>query len=403
MVLGRLLFGAALTLAVSMPPADAGAKTFKILYSFEGGSDGRMPTFGPLAADPAGNLYGTTLYGGASNLGTVFKLAPDGTETVLHSFTSGRDGSSPIAGLVADKAGNFYGVTWYGGAANLGAVYEIAPDGTKTEVYSFKGGADGMWPNAKLAIDANGNLFGTTSYGGGSTKCENGCGTVFRIGPDGRETVIHAFANGSDGAFPTAEVIFDKAGNLYSTTVSGGIYAGRNRGSGTVFKIAADGTETILHVFRNRKEGYAPQGALLADADGNLYGTTSQADPILPNKCPYRVGCGSLFKLAPDGTFTVLHLFRGGSDGSRPRGRLMFDAAGNLIGTTSAGGSKQCGYGCGTVFRLAPDGSLAILHAFKAKEGPAGDLFAASDGTFYGISSSSDPSHDGTVFRLREN
>ncbi len=258
------------------------APTESVLHSFTGGSsDGAFP-FAGLIADSAGNLYGTTQGGGASNNGVVFKLAPGGTETVLHSFTGGSDGSNPLfAGLIADGAGNLYGTTEFGGGTGCGGpgcgvVFKLTPTGSSyTVLHSFAGGSgDGANPYAGLIIDSAGNLYGTTEFGGGP-----GCGVVFKLAPGGTETVLHTFTGSpNDGAFPTAGLFADSGGNLYGTTAGGGAPPPPNAppcggsGCGTVFKLAPGGAETVLYTFCrlfNCNDGAGPSG-VIADSAGNL-------------------------------------------------------------------------------------------------------------------------------------
>jgi uncharacterized repeat protein (TIGR03803 family) len=194
-----------------------------VLHSFVG-SDGRW-SYGGLIEDKKGNLYGTTIDGGANDEGVVFKLAKTGTETVLHSF-AGSDGAYPVAGLIMDKSGNFYGTTKQGGTG-FGTVFKITPGGTESVLWSFSGASDGAFPMCGLILDTKGNLYGTAGGGGA-----HGAGAVFEVSPKGAETVLYSFAGGSDGAFPAAALISDKAGNLYGTTSSGGASS-----DGTVFKV----------------------------------------------------------------------------------------------------------------------------------------------------------------------
>jgi uncharacterized repeat protein (TIGR03803 family) len=211
---------------VATPSAEAqGDTTFALFYSFEGGTDGATPRAG-LVRDAAGNLYGTTISGGAGGLGTVFKLDAVGSETVLHSF-SGADGARPEAGLVRDAAGNLYGTTAGGGASDLGTVFKLDTTGSETVLHSFSG-ADGDSPVAGLVRDAAGNLYGTTAGGGAS-----GLGTVFKLDTSGKGRLLHSFTGGAtDGAFPAAGLVPDAAGNLYGTTTQDGAF-----GQGTVFKL----------------------------------------------------------------------------------------------------------------------------------------------------------------------
>src|SRR5664280_3872238 len=275
-----------------LTPAAGGGWTEKVLHNFnENGTDGALPR-APLIFDAAGNLYGTTEYGGTyydSDLGTVFELTPAAgggwTEKVLHNFGIGRDGTDPLAGLIFDAAGNLYGTTEYGGTyydSDLGTVFELTPAAgggwTEKVLHNFVIGRDGTDPLAGLIFDAAGNLYGTTEYAG-----NYGAGTVFELTPTAgggwTEKVLHNF-NGTDGEFPYSSLIFDGAGNLYGTTSAGGTYSSCLSGyyCGTVFELtpAAGGgwTETVLHSFGNGTDGYSPSAGLIFDAAGNLYGTT---------------------------------------------------------------------------------------------------------------------------------
>ena len=313
-----------------------------VLHSFTGGSDGANPEAG-LTADAKGALYGTTYSGGAKGRGTVFKITPRGHETVLYSFCPNypncSDGFDPSAGLVVDAKGNLYGTTYAGGADSLGTVFEVAPDGTQTVLYSFKGGNDGADPNAAVIADAKGNFYGTT-YGGGTS----GQGTVFELAANGTESVLYSFKGGSDGANPFASLILDANGNLYGTTYSGG-----NSSHGTVFKLAPDGTETVLYAFAGGSDGTSPDSSLTADERGNLYGTTLYGGNTAD--CSGN-GCGTVFKLAPDGTKTILHAFAG-SDGAQPNASFVAGRRGELISTTYNGGNTGCGgTGCGVIYKI---------------------------------------------------
>jgi uncharacterized repeat protein (TIGR03803 family) len=390
-----LCLGAMLAAALAAVPS-AHATTFRVLHTFAGG-DGRDPWRGALYRDASGNLYGTTVYGGDNDLGTVFKIAPDGSETVLHSFTGGGGGGEPN-GVVGDAKGNLYGAMT---VPPLGAVFEITRKGRFKVLHRFAGGSDGMYPYGSPIVDGAGNLYGATMYGGGAgSDCSNGqlgCGTVYKIAPDGTFSIVHAFAGGKDGSLP-AGLILDASGNLIGVTMGGGGSAS----GGTVFRLAPGGTETILHAFKQRSEGIGPQQPPTLDASGNIYGTTSAYGHMDVHRCPYQDGCGTLFKLAPDGGFVVLHAFTGRSDGARPSSPLILDGAGNLIGATSAGG-KNClpAMGCGTVFRLAPDGTMTILHNGSASKGSPGGLIADADGTLYGAEGPINPTSDGSVFKLK--
>jgi uncharacterized repeat protein (TIGR03803 family) len=314
-----------------------------VLYSFSGGTDGAQPMAG-LIRDSAGNLYGATETGGGFH-GTVFKLDAGGTETVLHVFRDNRvDGGGPVGGLTSDSAGNLYGTAQEGGASNEGIAFKLNNTG-ETVLHSFAGVPDGSGPAAGLIRDSAGNLYGTT-YGGGAI----GWGTVFKIDATGTETVLYSFAGGADGGSPCAGLIQDSLGNLYGTTNWGGIAAG-TAGFGVVFKLDTTGTETALYTFTGGADGGNPVAGLVQDSGGNLYGT-AQAGGTASGFS----GNGVVFKLSSTGTETVLHTFTGGTDGLQPAAGLFRDSAGNLYGTTVAGGvpNSECAFGCGVVFKIAP-------------------------------------------------
>ena len=201
-----------------------------MLYSFTGGADGGSPWDG-VARDSAGNLYGTTLQGGTSNFGTVFKVDATGKKTILHSFTEGGDGGNPYAGLIMDSVGNMYGTTSAGGMENAGTVFKVDPSGNETVLYSFcsqSGCADGIAPFGPVVREGAGNLYGTTYLGGFFSG-----GTIFKLDPTGKLTVLHSFNDASDGGgLSFAALVLDSAGNLYGTTPNFGAF-----GFGTVFKV----------------------------------------------------------------------------------------------------------------------------------------------------------------------
>ena len=362
-----MLFGA-LVLAATSGVTQAVASSENVFYTFErdndGAGDGAVP-FAGLIADKDGNLYGATLGGGSAGEGTVFKLAPDRTETILRSFQGGDDGYLPEGGLIADAAGNLYGTTAAGGIEhNKGTVFRIAPDGTETVLYRFTGGSDGGNPMGTLISDGDRNLYGTTYTGGAKRK-----GVVFMLTPGGIETVLHSFGSGKDGAAPQSGLIADGQGNFYGTTAKGG-----DADAGTVFKLAADGTESVLHSFGAEGDGGAPAGELLADRRGNLYGTT-QFGGAENHHCKTGIGCGTVFKITPAGSESVLYAFVGGQDGRQPSSRLIADKHNNLYGTTLYGGAKNQG----TAFKLAPNGTETVLYSFIGKTDgryPSGPLLA---------------------------
>ncbi|MBV9992956.1 MAG: hypothetical protein JOZ72_16890 [Alphaproteobacteria bacterium] len=298
----------------------------------------------------------------------------------LYAFAGGLDGEA-VAGIVQDAAGNLYGTTSAGGdgACDCGTIFKLAPDGTKT-LYSFTGASDGAYPLTGLAIDRAGNLYGTTS------KPDRG--TVFRLDASGRLTTLHAFAGAEDGDAPLGSPILDRKGKLYGTTVRGGHW-----GRGTVYKITPDGRERVLHAFGGTTrdgDGDGPASSLILNRDGNLYGATGYGGSSACNDrgCCATPGCGTVFKVAPDGTTTILYRFPGGSQGELPVGAVAMDKAGNLFGATEQGG-VGAGNGGGLVYKLTPDGVKSDLHAFQIATGAVPHVGVIVDrrGNLYGTAS----------------
>jgi uncharacterized repeat protein (TIGR03803 family) len=338
-----------------LSPDGAGEWAERVLYDFKGspGDDGATP-HATLVFDRAGNLYGTTVSGGVSgNFGIVFKLTPTSqgqwTETVLHRFTGGTDGATPYAGVILDAAGNVYGATDGGGAAGDGTVYKLTPSDSspwvETVLHSFTGKPDGAGPFAAPLLDAAGNLFGTTYYGGARND-----GAVYKLAPqpDGSwaETVLYSFKGGSDGVNPGAPLIADRSGNLYGTTAVGG-----SAGCGIAFKLtaASDWAETVLHTFLGitDDDGENPNG-LTFGPRGVLYGTTVGGGTDNP---------GTIFRLTPSEsggwTETVLYNFTAGLTGAYPSVGLTLGPNGGLYGTTLWGGPAGDTVG-GVAFEFNP-------------------------------------------------
>lgn len=334
--------------------------------------------YGGLTADREGNLYGTTAQGGAYGAGVVFELSPKGRLTVLYAFRGGADGKTPNAGAIRDLEGNLYGVTTYGGAANLGTVYKVAPSGVETVLHSFTGGADGANPYAGLSFDAEGDLYGTTTYGGGV-----GLGVVFwmdRI--TGQLTVLHSFTGGADGASPNASVTLDQGNNVYGTTTNGG-----SADSGVVYKVDNTGHETVLYSFMGGSDGRYPYAGVIRDSKGNLYGTASQAVQ----------SAGVIYKLDPSGHETVLYSFQGDANGEYPTGNLLRDAAGDFYGTTQKGGNSN-----GVVFKLAASGTFSVIHRFGGADGshPNSGLILNANGHLCGTAAMGGTVSEGVVFTI---
>ena len=350
------------------------AQTLTTLHNFAGPpNDGAAPSAG-LVQGTDGNFYGTTTTGGADNKGTVFKITPSGTVTVLHSFAGPpNDGNGPTAGLIQASDGNFYGTTEFGGSNGTGTVFKITPSGTVTILYSFAC-TDGCSPRGGLIQASDGNFYGTTSNGTHAT------GTVFRITPSGTVTFLYSF-HCTDGCYPLGGLVQGSDGNFYGTTSLGGA-----SNKGTVFKITPNGTLTFLHTFQG-SDGDGPYAGLIQASNGNFYGTT------------YVGGAndeGTVFEITPQGTLTTLHSFNGG-DAAGPQAALVQASDGNFYGTTYLGGANDDG----SVFEITPQGTLTTLHSFNGGDGSGleAGLVQASDGTFYGTTFGGGSAH-GTVFKL---
>ena len=405
------------TMLVLAPAATLHSQTFSILHNFSGGADGANPIegvtlqgsgnlyggaaltvfrlrdqgpgwllypilefsgtngnlAGRLTVGPDGVFYGATYSGGIQDCegfgcGQVFSLRPPATfcpnpfcawtQTILYQFNPvnvPRDGYFPNGGIVFDSTGNLYGTTSMGGVSNQGTVYQLTRSGggwTEDAIYDFGGGTDGGSPNAGMVVDQSGNLYGTT-FGGGDPTClfsEEACGVVFELSPTSSgwmETVLHTFRNFSDGAQPLGGLVADHNGNLYGTTSLGG-----NFGGGAIFELTHSGagwTFNVLYDLNGLPGQVGPQGLLAIDTNGNVYGTTDSEG---------FAGVGNLFKLAPGGggwTYTDLHEFAiSASNGAYPHDGPTVDANGNLFGTTSSGGTGNCFDGCGVIYEVTP-------------------------------------------------
>jgi len=309
------------------------------------------------------------------------------TFTSLMTFNQ-TNGSSPLfAPLVQGLDGNLYGTTEYGGANNEGTVFKITPGGKLTTIYSFcqqTNCADGSVPYAGLALGANGNFYGTTSEGGAGSS-----GAVFEISPAGTLTVLHSFS-GTDGATPHAGLVLGTDGNFYGTTGYGGTAPS---GTGTFFKVSAAGKFTSLYSFTGGTDGGQPYGTLIQASNGSFYGTTSYGG----------VGYGAVFEITSAGKLTPLHSFNI-SDGEYPNAGLVLAANGNLYGTTSNAGATTSSVG--TVFEITLTGKFTLLYSFCSSgvcsdgSSPLGTLVSGTDGNLYGVTWTGGSNNDGTIFEI---
>jgi len=375
---------------MTLTPARAqDVPTFTVLHSFgQGQNDGVAPDGGLTLAGP-NDFYGVTTSGGRFGDGTVYKVEISGQETVLYEF-GGMDGDAPVGNLVRDSAGNLYGTTALGGDHYLGNVFKLDSQGTLTVLYSFTGSPDGASPWAGLVRDQAGNLYGTTVGGGGgsctSLQAAPGCGTVFKLDVTGHETILHTFTGAPDGAQPFAPLMAGSDGNLYGVTSYGG--DGKcppqqylPAGCGTVFKLTRSGEYTVLYSFAGRPDGNDPSAGLVQDSAGNLYGTTYAGGT---GYCNNEINCGTVFKVDPSGKETVLYSFAGINtpDGIGPQGNLIIGPHGILYGTTYVGGAFKYG----TIFCLTPAGKETVLYTFNGISGgwPRDGLLRDKHGNLYG-------------------
>jgi uncharacterized repeat protein (TIGR03803 family) len=324
------------TAGISLPPpfTSTGGTLFKIdaagqlrtLYTFTG-STGENPTGGRLLRDEEGNLYGTTENGGlpvGSGKGTLYRLSREGVISVLHVFGSGTDGTIPIGTLHRDRFGNLYGATAGGGTFGFGTVFKLSPDRKETVLHNFNIGFDGWLPFGGPVADDDGNLYGVTTYGG---PLPEDLGEVYRISASGAYKVLHAFT-GPDGAEPVGELVLDHEGNIYGTTTAGG-----SQGAGTLFKITYSGHFRVLHNFT----GASPNGSMIRGEEGTLYGTTTSG----------------IFKMDRAGKVTNVFTFASSIAQGSPNSPLARDEEGNLYGTTTGIDSLHPTV-LGMVFKLKP-------------------------------------------------
>ncbi len=358
-------------------------------------------------------------------LAIVFALTIVATTTaraqtfqVIHSF-QWTDGANPQAGLTIDAAGNLYGTTFAGGSGRgYGSVFRLRHSGSAwilDPLYRFTGGNDGGYPFGRVALAADGTLYGTTSCGT-LPACKSGvAGTVFHLTPaptapktalaPWNESVLYSFTGGSDGEFPQGDLTFDQSGNIYGTTIEGGVFNCSGNRCGVVYKLTPSGagwTETVLYAVQNNGDGAYPFDGVVFDASSNLYGVLSGSNPFGDAS----IGYGAVYQLSPSGsgwTEQTLHTFTGGDDGAYPIGGLIVDSFGNLYGTTAGGGSQQCG----TAFDFTPDSGSWIfktLYVFQqpygSNGGPEAKLLMDAAGKLYGTTTGDGVYGYGSVFKL---
>ena len=387
---------------IALSLVTATATTTDVIFSFEEDEGEYADT--DLETDTAGNIYGSTVLGGEFGGGTVFQLSstPTGWEhTVLYSFTGGADGGEPYKGVTIDRRGNLYGTAVTGGSGSCeggcGVTYKLTKsNGTWTQsvIHAFTGGDDGSGPGARVTVDRSGNIYGMTPTGG-----TYGVGTIYKLHPHSGNwdfQVIHTFTGGDDGAAGSAGRMLFEHGRLYGAATAGGRY-----GSGVVFELTPTAVGEwdfrALYSFRGQPDGSFPYGALLRPGTGKIYGTTYYGGEN---------GIGTVYELSPRPTGEwggrVIYSFQDGNDGNSPISNLVRDAAGNLYGTTSEGG-----LGSGAIFKLAPIGggqwTESVVHPFA---GPPDGGFSYNGmvvdrfGNFYGATVHGGTDDDGSIYKF---
>ena len=410
--------------------------TFSTLYHFRSQNDGKEPLMGKLLADEQNNLYGTTYHGGTYGYGTVFELSPPITghvwaETILYNFSGGLDGRYPSSSLIADPAGNLYGTTYYGGSSESkyasGTVFKLSPPTSpgsawvESIIYRFKKLPDGSNPGSGLVLDPAGNLYGETNFGGSCSAD----GIIFELSPPPAgaglwaETVLHNFQHdcgGVDGHWPYGGLTLGAGGVLFGTTIYGGVFQLQPPSSGQT-----QWTHEVIHDFAGGQDGGNPYGGVTLDDSGNLYGTAATGGGS-GTEC-LGVSCGVVFELTPpantggDWIETILYAFTGGNDGATPESPLLLDKQGNLYGTALNGGLGTCkspyALGCGSAFELIPPNisggtwTEITLHTFTGAQTdqglPYSGLTFGKGGKLYGASAGrvgAEPEQNGTIFQI---
>jgi uncharacterized repeat protein (TIGR03803 family) len=352
---------------------------FTVMHNFGGPPSDGANSGAEVTLDKSGNIYGTTDYGGAYGsigYGTIFEIAKGGTESLVHSFGSGSDGMNPDGAVTITSSGDMYGTTIGGGTGGNGVIYELAADGTYSVLHSFATN-EGSFLRGRLVQDKKGNFYGTALFGGADTD-----GTVFEYTTKGKLKVLHTF-DSNDGAFPEHGVVMDKDGNLYGVTAYGG-----TSDNGSIYEVAKDGTFTSLYSFTGGADGSFLYGSLAIDQDGNLYGNAENGGAN---------SYGTVFKLAPNGTLTVLYNFTNGADGGFPEGDTLLMGKG-LYSTTTTGGAN----GQGGVYEVTLTGKEKTLADFSNTNGNYYSAGVTPSGKmFYGTAEYGGPNDNGTVFSLK--
>jgi uncharacterized repeat protein (TIGR03803 family) len=427
----RLLLCSTLPLSLVLLALPAWTQTYTVIYAFT--AQDNLYAGSTLAQDAQGNLYGASWDSSqkcpqATVCGAIYKITPTGTETILHEFTGSPDGEYPNA-VTIDATGNLYGTTLHGGTGTLqdycspngcGTIFQITSSGDETILHSFNAAnrlqrsdapcpasscelTDGILPQAGVAVGPNGELYGTTTFGGAGPVGPEGDGTIYEFA-NGEETILSSFTDGINGGLPGVAPLL-RNGNLYGTTTFGGTgpcLTSFGYGCGTVFEYDETG-ERALYEFQNGADGGFPAASLIADSKGNLYGTTVLGGDTNCELGAPPPGCGVVFKLSTAGKETVLHTFTGQADGAWPSAALVMDTAGNLYGTAYYGGDLNCtdGFqGCGTIFEIDTLGNFSVMHTFEGADGAVPGALILNGSELYGVAGYGGAADRGVVYEL---
>jgi len=401
-------------LALALVALPAWSQTYKVIYSFTPEDD--LTAGSTLAQDKLGNLYGASWESkqetcpGDVACGAIYEISPTGAVTVLHQFTGSPDGAYPDA-VTVDATGTLYGTTYdggtstyqYCGSAGCGTIFQLTNAGDERILHSFDAPPkDGIVPQSGVIVGSNGELFGTTTFGGTGAIGVEGDGTIFMYA-NSKETVLYSFTDETDGGLPSAGLLLHD-GALYGTAQFGGTgpcVTSFGGGCGTVFKFDKSGEDT-LYEFQDGADGASPAAGLMIDKAGNLYGTTVLGGDLNCNLSPGDPpGCGVAFKLSPAGHETVLHAFSGAADGAWPSDAVVMDAEGNLYGTAYFGGDFRCNQlGCGTIFKIDTHGKFSVIHTFKGPDGAFPRALIGNGRKLYGVTNDGGTDNKGVVYEL---
>jgi uncharacterized repeat protein (TIGR03803 family) len=384
-------------------PLKAQTFTPHLLHNFTGTPDGAEPV-ATVFRDASGNLFGTTASGGVNNCvvgcGTVFEVSKGGQEQVLYRFQGGTDGAFPAAAVIMDGAGNLYGTT-SGGNGNASTLFKLTPGGEESVLHTFTY----QDVTSSPVLDASGNLYGGSQYGG-DANCGyngNGCGFIYKLDTSGKFSVVYTFKNVHDGVTPYANIVMDAKGVLYGAAAFGGdVKCDAPTGCGVIFRLEPNGKYTVLHSFTGKKDGWGP-GAISLDAAGNIYGTTAEGADL---SCYPPLGCGVIYKIDTTGNFSVLFTFTASQVCCGPGSYTpIIDSKGNLYDSMAVNGAHNDGY----VYELDTKGNFTDLFDYaacgeSAYGAQASTLVRDKQGNYYGtmVYGANAPcgGGDGTVFKL---